>query len=86
MDFWFSLVTKHFWNFVRYKFRVFQIRQPSIEEVQLLPEQRTLFSFMYPAQNKELLDALAARRATVFGMDCVPRISRAQVHYALKNE
>src|SRR5205085_5718644 len=34
--------------------------------------------FIWPAQNRELLDRLSARKATVFGMDCVPRITRAQ--------
>ena len=33
---------------------------------------------MWPAQNRETVDQLAARKATVFGMDCIPRISRAQ--------
>ena len=30
-------------------------------------------------QNKDIVDALAQRKMTAFGMDCVPRISRAQV-------
>jgi NAD(P) transhydrogenase subunit alpha len=33
---------------------------------------------MWPAQNRELLDRLARRKATVFAMDSVPRITRAQ--------
>ena len=37
-----------------------------------------LLGFVWPAQNKEILDRLAKRKATVFGMDCVPRITRAQ--------
>src|SRR6187397_3220746 len=37
-----------------------------------------LVGFIWPAQNRELLDRLAARKATVFGMDCIPRITRAQ--------
>ena len=36
-------------------------------------------------QNKALLDALAAKGATAFAMDCVPRISRAQVFDALSS-
>ncbi len=40
---------------------------------------------MYPAQNKSLIEALAKKRATVFAMDCVPRISRAQVFDALSS-
>ena len=40
---------------------------------------------MYPAQNKSIIDELAKKKATVFAMDCVPRISRAQVFDALSS-
>ncbi len=49
-----------------------------VHEADLLKEGATLIGFVWPAQNKELLDRLAKRKATVFGMDCVPRITRAQ--------
>merc|ERR1712055_302276 len=39
----------------------------------------------YPGQNPELLKALADKKLTAFGMDCVPRISRAQVFDALSS-
>ncbi|CAH1775612.1 unnamed protein product [Owenia fusiformis] len=64
---------------------VFKIRAPTLEEVNLLKPKSTLTSFIYPAQNQELLDALAKKQATVFGMECVPRISRAQVFDALSS-
>ena len=44
-----------------------------------------LISFFYPAQNKQLIDELAKKHATVFAMDCIPRISRAQVFDALSS-
>ena len=44
-----------------------------------------LVSFLYPAQNKDLLDVLAKRRITAFGVDCIPRISRAQSFDALSS-
>ncbi len=47
-------------------------------EADLLKQGATLVGFIWPAQNRDLLDRLAARKATVFGMDCVPRITRAQ--------
>ncbi|MEZ6234676.1 MAG: Re/Si-specific NAD(P)(+) transhydrogenase subunit alpha [Phycisphaerales bacterium] len=47
-------------------------------EADMLREGAVLMSFIWPAQNKDLLDRLAARRATVLAMDCVPRITRAQ--------
>jgi hypothetical protein len=45
-----------------------------------------LISFLYPAQNKALIDELAKRKATVFAMDCIPRISRAQVRTKSESE
>ena len=49
-----------------------------IHEADLMKTGGWLIGFMWPAQNRELLDRLAARKATVFGMDCIPRITRAQ--------
>ncbi|CAG0906128.1 unnamed protein product [Cyprideis torosa] len=56
-----------------------------MEEVGNFREGGKLMSFIYPAQNKDLVDALAKRQLTVFAMDCVPRISRAQVFDALSS-
>ncbi|CAN5510143.1 Re/Si-specific NAD(P)(+) transhydrogenase subunit alpha [soil metagenome] len=63
---------------------VIKVRPPEenkelkMHEVDMLQTGGWLIGFMWPAQNRELLTRLAARKATVFGMDCVPRISRAQ--------
>merc|ERR1712213_253618 len=62
-----------------------KLRQPSLEEVALLRDEATLYSFLYPGQNPDLVSALAAKKITAFGMDCVPRISRAQVFDALSS-
>jgi len=62
-----------------------KVRQPSLEEVPLLRDGGLMASFMYPAQNKELVEALNAKNITSFAMDCVPRISRAQVFDALSS-
>jgi NAD(P) transhydrogenase subunit alpha len=64
---------------------VFKVRAPTRDEVNLLREGGTLVSFIWPAQNPELLQALAARKATVLAMDSVPRISRAQKLDALSS-
>ena len=64
---------------------VFKVRAPSAGEVPLLREGATVVSFIWPAQNPELLQALAARKATVLAMDSVPRISRAQKLDALSS-
>ena len=64
---------------------IFKVRGPSAEEVGLISEGSTLVSFIWPAQNPELLQQLAARKATVLAMDSVPRISRAQKLDALSS-
>ena len=64
---------------------VFKVRGPSKDEVGLLREGGTLVSFIWPAQNPELMQLLAARKATVLAMDSVPRISRAQKLDALSS-
>jgi len=62
-----------------------KLRQPSMDEVKLFRDEATLYSFLYPGQNPDLIKALATRKLTAFGMDCVPRISRAQVFDALSS-
>jgi len=63
---------------------VFKVRAPSPDEVGLMREGGTLISFIWPAQNPELMQQLAARRATVLAIDSLPRqLSRAQKMDAL---
>jgi NAD(P) transhydrogenase subunit alpha len=64
---------------------VFKVRAPSDDEVALMREGTMLVSFVWPAQNPQLMQALAARKATVLAMDSVPRISRAQKLDALSS-
>ncbi|WP_045223801.1 Re/Si-specific NAD(P)(+) transhydrogenase subunit alpha [Methyloterricola oryzae] len=70
---------------------VLKVRAPEarpdlgINEVELLREGGNLISFIWPGQNPDLLDQLAARKATVLAMDMVPRISRAQKLDALSS-
>ncbi|WP_035986749.1 Re/Si-specific NAD(P)(+) transhydrogenase subunit alpha [Leptolyngbya sp. KIOST-1] len=54
-------------------------------EATLLRPEQTLISFIWPAQNPELLEQLADRGGTVLAMDSVPRISRAQKLDALSS-
>jgi H+-translocating NAD(P) transhydrogenase subunit alpha len=64
---------------------VFKVRAPDVDEVGLLREGGVLVSFIWPAQNPDLMQMLAARHATVLAMDSVPRISRAQKLDALSS-
>ena len=66
---------------------LFKVRPPALgSEIDNLKKGSTLISFLYPVQNKPIVDALAARNAelNVFAMDKIPRISRAQVFDALR--
>ena len=64
---------------------VFKVRAPAAEEIGLLRKGQVLVSFIWPAQNPDLMRELAARGATVLAMDSVPRISRAQKLDALSS-
>jgi proton-translocating NAD(P)+ transhydrogenase subunit alpha len=64
---------------------LFKVRAPSTAELAMMREGATLVSFIWPAQNPQLMEALAAKRATVLAMDSVPRISRAQKLDALSS-
>lgn len=62
-----------------------KVRPPEVAEVDKLGPNKTLISFFYPAQNKDLLEAAKAKGANVIAMDMVPRISRAQKMDALSS-
>jgi len=64
---------------------ILKVRAPNANEIDLLRPGQTLISFIWPAQNKELLDRLAAKKINVLAMDSVPRISRAQKLDALSS-
>jgi NAD(P) transhydrogenase subunit alpha len=55
------------------------------DEVDLLKPGQLLISFLWPAQNPELLSRLAAKGITALAMDSIPRISRAQKLDALSS-
>ncbi|GMG09530.1 unnamed protein product [Aspergillus oryzae var. brunneus] len=64
---------------------ILKVRGPQPgDEIEALQQGSTIISFLYPAQNKQLVDQLASRRVTAFAMDMVPRISRAQTFDALR--
>ncbi|GAB4254422.1 MAG: Re/Si-specific NAD(P)(+) transhydrogenase subunit alpha [Methylomicrobium sp.] len=55
------------------------------DETELLRDGGCLISFIWPAQNEQLMQTLAAKTATVLAMDSIPRISRAQKMDALSS-
>jgi NAD(P) transhydrogenase subunit alpha len=64
---------------------IFKVNAPTEQEIDLLQKGSTLVSFIWPAQNPELVARLAASGVNVLAMDMVPRISRAQSLDALSS-
>ena len=63
---------------------VFKVRAPTAEEVALMHEGQTLIGFLWPAQNHDLMQQLAAKKVTALSIDALPRtLSRAQKMDAL---
>ena len=65
---------------------VARVQPPTPEEVAALPEGVSLISFLQPVAAADTVQALAARGATVYSLDLLPRISRAQSMDALSSQ
>ncbi|OOF59159.1 Re/Si-specific NAD(P)(+) transhydrogenase subunit alpha [Rodentibacter genomosp. 2] len=64
---------------------IFKVSPPTDEEIAQMKEGATLVSFIWRAQNPELMQKLTAKKINVLAMDAVPRISRAQALDALSS-
>ena len=65
---------------------VMKLRPPTEEQAASL-EDRTIVSFLYPGQDKDLVKQLQDQKATAFAMDCIPRtLSRGQTYDALSSQ
>jgi len=64
---------------------IMKVRGPDKQESMRLKSGQTLISFLWPAQNPELLQLLTDRGVTAMAMDSIPRISRAQKMDALSS-
>uniref|UniRef100_A0A8C7HLC5 NAD(P) transhydrogenase, mitochondrial n=1 Tax=Oncorhynchus kisutch TaxID=8019 RepID=A0A8C7HLC5_ONCKI len=70
---------------------VLKVRAPVLNEAtgkhesELLKPKSTLVSFIYPAQNPDLMEKLAQSQTTVLAMDQVPRVTIAQGYDALSS-
>ncbi len=66
---------------------VFKVSVPTPAEIDLMREGGILIGFIWPAQNPELMQQLAAKKATVLAIDSLPRmLSRAQKMDALTSQ
>jgi len=65
---------------------VARVQPPSLEEVAQLPEGVSVVSFLQPVASPDVVAALAAKQATVYSLDLLPRISRAQSMDALSSQ
>jgi NAD(P) transhydrogenase subunit alpha len=57
---------------------VLKVKEPAAEEIPLMREGLVMLSYLWPAQNQELLQKLADKKVNAIAMDAIPRISRAQ--------
>lgn len=65
---------------------VTKVAVPTPDEAKKVGD-RMLLSFIWPAQNPDLLKQLSEQKATVFAMDCIPRtLSRGQAFDALSSQ
>jgi NAD(P) transhydrogenase subunit alpha len=65
---------------------VARVQPPTPDEVALLPEGVSVVSFLQPVASAETVKVLADRGATVYSLDLLPRISRAQSMDALSSQ
>ncbi|MEQ1828900.1 MAG: Re/Si-specific NAD(P)(+) transhydrogenase subunit alpha [Pirellula sp.] len=64
---------------------ILKVRSPVPAEVEQMRTGAWLISFVWPAQQPELMKQFSAKQSTVLAMDCIPRISRAQKMDALSS-
>ena len=64
---------------------VLKVRGPEKSEISKIKPKQHIISFIWPGQNKSLLNALSKKKITVQAMDMIPRISRAQKMDALSS-
>ncbi len=62
-----------------------KIEPPTADEIACLQEGTTLVSLLYPDQDMERLEALAARGVSALALDKIPRITRAQAYDVLSS-
>ena len=64
---------------------ILKVRGPEKIELAKIKVNQHIISFIWPGQNKPLLEILKKKKVTVQAMDMIPRISRAQKMDALSS-
>ncbi len=57
---------------------ILKVQAVTNDEIDLINEETVILSYLWPAQNPELLKTLADKKINAIAMDAIPRISRAQ--------
>jgi H+-translocating NAD(P) transhydrogenase subunit alpha len=65
---------------------ILKVQPPTKSEADLFKRGATVISFLYPLNNLEMIQKLANLEVNAFGMDLMPRISRAQSMDALSSQ
>jgi len=65
---------------------VLKVQKPTEKEVTAFREGAALIALLQPASNADLIQKLAQRKVTVFALELLPRISRAQSMDALSSQ
>ena len=65
---------------------ILRVTPPTLDEIEAMPEGATLIGLMRPYESRERLAAFNKKRLTVFALELLPRISRAQSMDALSSQ
>lgn len=57
---------------------ILKVQAPSDAEIEMMHKGQVSLSYLWPAQNEELMQKLAKKGVNAIAMDAIPRISRAQ--------
>ena len=57
---------------------ILKVLAPSENEIDLMHKGQVILSYLWPAQNPDLLEKLSKKGVNAIAMDAIPRISRAQ--------
>ena len=65
---------------------VVKVQPPDLDDIEVLQKGAVLISFMQSVRDRQIVEALTARRITALSMNLVPRITRAQAMDALSSQ